>query len=186
MNFFTYLVINIILIYWSCWTRSFEIGNANMVFVSLMDAVGSWGGGHVLLDIRRVCFSGCEQEQRKRGNTSWDINCLGASCDGARLLCWSYLWCPFQSCCHHCFCLHQKVSLEAGDPNFPFFIHYWFKLVGKYGSNDSSFWNCVVRQFWLIHTIFQCNLIFKREIRGKVKETWVMWGTELLRKVCVV
>jgi len=68
-----------------------------------------------------VLCSGCEQEQRQRGNTSWDSNCLGAGCHSAGLLCRSHLWCPFQSCCHHCFCFHQKVSLEAGEPNTQFF-----------------------------------------------------------------
>ena len=74
---------------------------------------------NAFIDMYAKC--GCEQEQQQRCNTSWDINCLGTGCDGAGLLCWSHLWCPFQSCCHHCFCLHQKVSLEAGEPTTTFF-----------------------------------------------------------------
>jgi len=87
-------------------------------------AVDSRGGGYIFLDIRRMWFGCGEQEQQQRGNTSWDSNCLGAGCDSAGLLCWPHLWCPFQSCCYHCFCLHQKVSLDAGYKTTTFFLDY--------------------------------------------------------------
>lgn len=110
-------------------TRSnvFFVHNLFAMECNNIDAVGSWGDRHIFLDICRLCFGVGEQEQWKCCNTSWNFNCLGTCCDGAGLLSWSHLWCSFQSCSYHCFCQHQKISLETGAPNSPFFqLSRWF------------------------------------------------------------
>ena len=106
------------------------------MFCVLMNTVGSRGGGDIFLDICRLCCGGGEQEQRQCGDTSRNFNCMGTGCDGAGLLNWSHLWCPFQSCCHHCFCLHQKVSLEAGDPNTPCYLYNFHNYLLNYRKVD--------------------------------------------------
>lgn len=80
----------------------------------LVNTVNSRNGGHIFLNICRMCINSSEQGQRQRSNTSRDCNCLGTNFVGIDLLSWSYLWCSFQSCCYYCFCYHKEVSIVTG------------------------------------------------------------------------
>lgn len=84
-----------------------------------------WGVGDILFGVCWLWVCGGEFEHRQDGVVSRNCNCLGTCCDGHDLLCWSHLWRPFQSCCHHCFCYYQEVSMETGElikPTYDFFF----------------------------------------------------------------